>query len=220
MRLVQKPKIMLVDDHGVLLSGIQLLLSKVEEWEIIGTVSCGEEAVEKAAVWKPDLILMDISMPGIGGIEATKQIKEKFPQIKILMLTMFSEEDYLKKALKAGASGYVLKKAVDTELISAVKTVLLGETYIYPTLSSFLFRSFTEEQDTIHSKSCPLSVREKEVLKYVALGFTYQEIADQLFVSVKTVETHKARISEKLNMKKRSELVRYAVAQGLISINE
>jgi two-component system, NarL family, response regulator NreC len=218
MSLVTKPKIMLVDDHGVLLSGIQLLLSKNEDWEIIGSASRGEEAVEKAKLWSPDLILMDISMPGIGGIEATKQIKEKCPHIKILMLTMFSEEDYLKKALMAGASGYVLKKAVDTELISAVRTVLQGETYIYPTMSSFLFKGFSEEKTK--KGSCPLSLREKEVLKYVALGFTYQEIADQLFVSVKTIETHKSRISDKLNLKKRSELVRYAVAQGLISINE
>ncbi|WP_245747456.1 response regulator [Anaerobacillus alkalidiazotrophicus] len=215
-----KPKIMLVDDHGVLLSGIQLLLSKINEWEIIGTVSSGEEAVEKVFVWNPDLILMDISMPGIGGIEATKQIKLSHPKVKILMLTMYSEEDYFKKALKAGASGYVLKKAVDTELISAVRTVLQGETYIYPTLSSFLLKGFFGERQEDHSKKSPLSKREKQVLKYVALGFTYQEIADQLYVSVKTVETHKARISEKLNLKKRSELVRYAVAQGLISINE
>ena len=215
---MDKPRIMLADDHGVLLSGIQLLLSKVDDWEIVGSVSSGEEAVEKASSLEPNLILMDISMPGIGGIEATRQIKEKYPHIKVLMLTMFSEEDYLKKALKAGASGYVLKKAVDTELISAVKTVLQGETYIYPTMSSFLFKGFTEEKKD--KDECPLSAREKEVLKYVALGFTYQEIADELFVSVKTVETHKARISDKLNMKKRSELVRYAVSQGLISINE
>lgn len=216
-----KPKIMLADDHGVLLAGIKLLLSKVAEWDIVGTVSCGEEAIEKAGKWKPDLILMDISMPGIGGIEATKQIKEKFPHIKVVMLTMFTEEDYLKKALKAGASGYVLKKAVDTELISAINTVLRGETYIYPTMSSFLFKDFTDTDDSNdNANECPLSTREMEVLKYVALGFTYQEIADELFVSVKTIETHKARISEKLNMKKRSELVRYAASQGLISINE
>jgi len=212
---------MLADDHGVLLSGIKLLLSKVEDWEIVGTVSCGEEAIEKVGKWKPDLILMDISMPGIGGIEATKQIKEKFPHIKIVMLTMFTEEDYLKKALKAGASGYVLKKAVDTELISAIKTVLQGETYIYPTMSSFLFKGFVDIDDSkANDNECPLSTREMEVLKYVALGYTYQEIADELFVSVKTIETHKARISDKLNMKKRSELVRYAASQGLISINE
>lgn len=218
---MSKPKLMLADDHGVLLSGIKLLLSKVEDWEIIGTVSSGEEALEKVGIWSPDLILMDISMPGMGGIEATKQIKEKYPHVKVLMLTMFSEEDYLKKAIKAGASGYVLKKAVDTELISAVKTVLQGETYIYPTLSSFLLKGFfDEDKETSDPNRSPLSNREKEVLKYVALGFTYQEIADQLFLSVKTIETHKARIAEKLNIKKRSELVRYAVAQGLISINE
>lgn len=212
---------MLADDHGVLLSGIKLLLSNVEEWDIVGTVSNGEEAIEKAGKWKPDLILMDISMPGIGGIEATKQIKEKFPHIKIVMLTMFTEEDYLKKALNAGASGYVLKKAVDTELISAVKTVLQGETYIYPTMSSFLFKGFVDKEESkAKSDECPLSAREKEVLKYLALGYTYQEIADELFVSVKTIETHKSRISDKLNMKKRSELVRYAASQGLISINE
>ncbi|OIJ08224.1 hypothetical protein BKP35_18010 [Anaerobacillus arseniciselenatis] len=218
-----KVKILLVDDHDALLSGIKLWLSQVEEWEVVAEASSGEEAIELTRSLKPDLVLMDISMPGIGGIGALEKIKEENPNVKVLMLTMHSEEEYLKRALIKGASGFVLKKAAHTELISAINTVLSGETYIYPSLTNLLIKGFVgkdEEGKEQNSKRSLLSEREEEVLKYIALGFTYGEIAKQLFVSIKTVEAYKSRISEKLKMKRRSELVRFAIDEGLISINE
>ncbi len=219
-----KVKILLVDDHDALLSGIKLWLSQVDEWEVVAEASSGEEAIELTRSLKPDLVLMDISMPGIGGIGALEKIKEDNPNVKVLMLTMHSEEEYLKRALRKGASGFVLKKAAHTELISAINTVLSGETYIYPSLTNLLIKGFVgkdeEDKEGQSSKRSLLSEREEEVLKYIALGFTYGEIAKQLFVSIKTVEAYKSRISEKLKLKRRSELVRFAIDEGLISINE
>lgn len=217
---------MLVDDHDVLLSGIKLWLSKVDEWEVVAEVTSGEEAIEVAKEVKPDLVLMDISMPGISGIEALTKLKEIDQNIKVLMLTMHSEEEYLKGALKAGASGFVLKRAVHKELISAIKMVLSGQTYIYPSLTDLVIKGFVGEEseqddsDDYSSLRDLLSDREAEVLKYIALGYTYQEIADQLYVSIKTVESYKSRISEKLNMRRRSELVRFALDEGIISVND
>lgn len=217
---------MLVDDHDVLLSGIKLWLSKVENWEVIAEVCNGEEAIRTAQLLKPDLVLMDISMPGMNGIEALTKIKECDENIKVLMLTMHSEEEYLKGALKAGASGFVLKQAAHKELIAAIQTVLSGQMYIYPSLTNLVIKGFVgeKENDTQgeqgSSRKELLSERESEVLKYIALGFTYQEIADQLYVSIKTVESYKSRISEKLNMRRRSELVRFALEEGVITINE
>ncbi|SES05573.1 response regulator [Salisediminibacterium halotolerans] len=214
--------ILLADDHGVLLSGIQLMLTNEADWSICAACHSGEEAVAAASKHEPDIAIMDISMPGIGGIEAAKQMKAASPQTKILMLSMYSEEDYLRRALEAGASGYVLKKAVDTELIGAVKTVLAGETYIYPSLTPYLLKTYMPEEESEQSAAgaAPeLSEREEEVLRQVALGYTYREIAEKLYVSVKTVETHKARLSEKLGLKKRSELVRYAVAAGMVDFS-
>lgn len=217
---------MLVDDHDVLLSGIKLWLSKVDNWEVVAEVSSGEEAIEVAKQVKPDLVLMDISMPGMNGIEALKKIKEVNEKIKVLMLTMHSDEEYLKGALKAGASGFVLKRAAHKELITAIEIVLAGQMYIYPSLTNVVIKGFVGEKTNKNdcaertSKSDLLSDREAEVLKYIALGYTYQEIANQLFVSIKTVESYKSRISEKLNMRRRSELVRFALDEGMISIND
>ncbi|WP_280769873.1 response regulator transcription factor [Salipaludibacillus daqingensis] len=213
-----RPKILLADDHRVLLSGIKLLLMQ-EDVDIVGEVSTAEDVIQEARKWKPDLILMDISMPVMGGIEATKLIKKEFPLTKVLILTMYSDEQYLKRALQAGANGYVIKKAVDSELVSAVHSVLDGDTYIYPTLTSKLLKNYMElPKKNNYNKTSELSPRELEVLKLIALGLTYQEIADQLFVSIKTIETHKRRLSEKLSLKKRSELVRYAVDNNLITM--
>lgn len=217
---------MLVDDHDVLLSGIKLWLSKVDEWEVVAEVTSGEEAIEVAKQVKLDLVLMDISMPGMGGIESLEKLKEIDENIKVLMLTMHSEQEYLKGALKAGASGFVLKKAVHIELISAIETVLSGKTYIYPSLIDLVVEGFvgeeneTDENDAQSSKRNLLSDREAEILRYIALGYTYQEIADKLFISIKTVESHKSRLSEKINMHRRSELVRFALDEGIITVND
>lgn len=208
-------RLLLVDDHSVLLSGIAHMLNHEPDFEICGMATSGKEAILKSGALHPDLIVMDISMPDMDGIETTRAIKTASPDTKVLMLTMFSEEDYLKKALEAGASGYVLKKALDTELVSAIHTVLKGETYIYPSMTAHLLRAYVPKADSA-PEEVHLSDREKEVLAYLALGYTYKEMAEEMFISEKTVETHKARLSEKLSMRKRSELVRYAVKNGLV----
>lgn len=217
--MTNKITVLLADDHPVFRSGLKSVLLADKKLEVIAEVSTGEDAVSEAVLKKPDIVIMDVNMPGIDGIEAAKQIKETNPEIKILILTMYTDEAYLKEGLKAGASGYVLKKAVDTELLSAIHTVLRGENYIYPTLIPSLYQTSIKqnEDDNKHSHENSLSQREQEVLKYIALGYTHQEIADTLYISVKTVDTYKARIMDKLNVNKRSDLVRFALKHGLIS---
>jgi len=217
---MKKIKVLLADDHPVFRSGLKSVIISNNELEIVGEVSNGNEAVQESLLKTPDLIIMDINMPEIDGIEATKKIKEILPTIKIIILTMYADEEFLKEGLKAGASGYILKRAVDTELLSAIKIVLNGENYIYPTLIPSLYdRSKENQDDKLLNDNLvgKLSEREKEVLKYISLGYTLQEIADELYLSIKTVDTYKSRIMEKLGTKKRSELVKYAITHNLTS---
>lgn len=214
---MNKIKVLLADDHPVFRSGLKSVIQADDNLQIIAEVSNGKDAVIESKLKNPDIVIMDVNMPGIDGIEATKQIKEINPKIKVLILTMYSDEAYLKEGLKAGASGYVLKKAVDTELLSAINIILNDENYIYPTLIPSLYSANADNVE--NDNDIPddlLSKRENEVLKYIALGYTHQEIADTLFISIKTVDTYKARIMEKLNVNKRSELVRYALKNNLI----
>ncbi|WP_084787843.1 response regulator transcription factor [Anaerobacillus alkalidiazotrophicus] len=212
-------KIMLADDHPVFRSGLKNIILTEKDFEIVAEAENGNIAIEKAEKYTPDIIIMDINMPQKDGIEATKIIKEKVPDTKILILTMYSDEAYLKEGLNAGASGYVLKRAVDTELIAAVQTVLSGEHYIYPTLIPSLYAkpNESEQESEVGSEVDLLSPREREVLKYIALGYTQKEISTELFISIKTVDTYKARIMEKIGAKKKSNLVRYALKHGIIS---
>lgn len=215
-------KIMLADDHPVFRSGLKNIVLTETDFEVISEAENGKEAIEKAIEFEPDIIIMDINMPVKDGIEATRTIKEVLPSTKILILTMYSDEAYLKEGLNAGASGYVLKRAVDTELITAVKTVLKGEHYIYPTLIPSLYGKPVEER-TENSDNLEvdlLSPREKEVLKYIALGYTQKEISTELFISIKTVDTYKTRVMEKIGAKKKSSLVRYALKHGILTNNE
>lgn len=214
-----KSKVLLADDHPMFRSGLKAVLLSDQHLEVIGEVSNGEDAVKEALLKNPEIIIMDINMSGMDGIEATKQIKKQNPEIKILLLTMYSDEAYLKEGLSVGASGYVLKKAVDMEILSAIRIVLNGENYIYPTLVPSLYTKKIEQVNENKYKEIPdvLSLREKEVLKYISLGYTHQEIADKLYISVKTVETYKSRIVEKIGIKKRSDIVRYALIHDLIS---
>lgn len=204
-------------------SGLKTVILSNPLFEVVAEASSGVEVVRFAKEKGPDIIIMDINMPGIDGIEATKQIKEYNSAIKVLILTMHTDEAYLKEGLKVGASGYVLKKAVDRELLSAIQIVLQGENYIYPTLIPSLYRNAKEKPsesgDLAIDKTSThdvLSPREKEILKYIVLGYTHQEIGETLFISPKTVDTHKSRIMEKMNVKKRSDLVRYALKHDLI----
>lgn len=217
-----KIKVLLVDDHPVFRSGLRNILIAENDYLIIGEASTGREAVLLMKDLEPDIIIMDVSMPDMDGIEATREILKFNNKTKVLILTMYSDEAYLKEGLAAGASGYVLKRAVDTELVAAIKTVISGENYIYPTLIPSLYKNKWQQVDD-YSKEHEvdiLSQREKEVLKFIALGYTQKEIAESLSVSIKTVETYKTRIMEKIGAEKRSMLVRFALKHGILSVDD
>lgn len=217
-----KIKVLLVDDHPVFRSGLKNILIAENDYYIIGEASTGREAVLLMKEIEPDIIIMDVSMPDMDGIEATREILKLNKKTKILILTMYSDEAYLKAGLAAGASGYVLKRAVDTELVAAIRTVLKGENYIYPTLIPSLYKNKLQKVDEYSEPNEVdlLSQREKEVLKFIALGYTQKEIAESLSVSIKTVETYKTRIMEKTGADKRSMLVRFALKHGILSIDD
>ena len=215
----QKLKILLADDHAVLRAGLRFLLNAEEDFVVVGEAADGEEVLTKIKALAPDLVLLDLTMPKMNGLECIEQLIERVPQIKILVLTMHDDEGYLKAALRAGAKGYVLKKAADIELLAAIRTVARGEMFIYPSMATAIVYQMVNPPEPIpkEKKLKNLSEREGEVLQYLALGHTNQEIADILHVSVKTVETYKSRVMEKLELHKRAELVRYALENGIIS---
>jgi two-component system response regulator NreC len=210
-------RLLLVDDHTVLRSGLRMLLNSHENMVVVGEADSGEEALEKIKELKPDIVLLDISMPGMGGMTALQKIKE-ISEAKVLMLTMHADEEYLKEALEFGVSGYVLKQAADTELIQAIKEVAKGQVYVDSGLAQNLVKSMYHPSSKQRSDyDSNLTDREKEVLTLIALGHTNKEIAETLMISVKTVESHKTKIMEKINCQKRSEMVRYALENGYIN---
>ncbi|MBI3910283.1 MAG: response regulator transcription factor [Armatimonadetes bacterium] len=210
-------RLLLADDHTVLRAGLKMLLNAQSDMLVIGEASSGEEAVQKACALRPDVVLMDITMPGAGGLDATKQICHTLLNTKVLVLTMHDDESYLRQFMQAGAVGYVLKKAADTELIDAVRAVYRGDIFIYPSLTKALLTQYlggpSSAKERAEEKEL-LTEREREVLKFVALGYTHHQIADHLCLSVKTVETYKARLMEKLGLRGRADLVRYALSHG------
>ncbi|MBO8162818.1 MAG: response regulator transcription factor [Brevibacillus sp.] len=212
-------RLLIADDHAVVRSGLAMLLEAQPDMSVVDTAADGREAVEKAVRLKPDVVLMDLSMPpGENGLTATARLKELVPEINILVLTMHDDEEYLFRVLKAGASGYILKSAPDVDLLTAIRTVHKGSAYLYPSATRSLIQEFLrraedgEEKDSLRL----LTDREQEILSLIALGYSNKEIAEQLVVSVKTIETHKAHIMEKLQLKTRPELVRYAMKKGLL----
>lgn len=212
-----KIRLLLVDDHAVLRTGLRMFFNSQEDMEVAGEAVSAEDAFEKVLSIKPDIVLLDISLPGLSGVEAIAQIKQLSPDVRVLMLTMHEGEEYLKQALKSGAHGYVVKKAADSELLEAVRTVARNDVFIHPSMAQTLVRSlYTSSVDETSKQNINLTDREKEVLKLVALGHTNKEISEELSVSVKTVETHKARIMDKIGCKRRSELVRYAMQEGYL----
>lgn len=218
---MNKIRLFLADDHAVLRAGLRMLLDSQPDMCVVGEASDGEETVQACRDVQPDVVLMDISMPGINGIEATRALHRECPKARILVLTMHDDEAYLKQVLQAGGAGYVLKKAADTELLSAIRAVHRGEVFLYPSMAKVLVEELMQARPALrpggtHEATPNLSEREREVLRLIALGHTNQEIADTLYLSVKTVETHKARIMTKLGTRSRSELVRYAMQHGLV----
>jgi len=213
-------KILVVDDHAVVRSGLMSLLNGKHNMEVIGEAADGEEGIQAAQLLKPDVVLMDLNMPpGMDGLTATTELKRLMPDLAILVLTMHDDDEYLFRAIHAGASGYILKSAPHEELLLAIRSVAAGNAYLYPTATKRLMSEYIERlkhgENTGTYES--LSEREKEVLALIAKGFSNKEIAEQLIISVKTVESHKSNAMEKLGLKTRPELVKFAVKKGLLN---
>jgi two-component system, NarL family, response regulator NreC len=207
-------RVLVVDDHAVVRAGLRRLLDAEPDIETVGEAPTAERAVFEAIEQRPDVVLMDLVMPGSGGIDGMPPLLRAVPDARVLVLSMQDDPRYVREAFEAGASGYVLKEAADTEVVAAVRAVAAGERYVHPVLGARLVAAEAEERR--RSEADPLSEREREVLRLLALGHTNQEIAELLYISVRTAETHRAHIMQKLRLSSRAELVRYALAQGLL----
>jgi DNA-binding NarL/FixJ family response regulator len=209
-------RILLVDDHTILREGIKALLRYYEDVEIVGEAENGLEAIEKVRALSPDVVLMDIAMPEMNGLEATRNIRKNFPNARILILTQYEDQHYVLPLLQAGASGYVLKRAFGTDLIKAIRSVAGGESFLYPSVATTVLDQLriSNEAETLADKN--LSSREKEILRKVASGETSRQIAIYLNISVKTVEWHRGNIMKKLGIHSVAELVSYAVKNGFV----
>ncbi len=207
-------RVLLVDDHAILRAGLRRVLEAEDDIEVVAEAESAERALFEALETKPDIAVVDVVMPGKSGIEATPELAQAVPGMQILVLSMQDDPRYVRAAFEAGASGYVLKEAADTEVVGAVRIVSAGERYVHPALGARLVAAEVEERK--RADVDPLSDREREVLRLLALGHTNQEIAKMLYISVRTAETHRAHIMRKLSLSSRAELVRYALDQGLI----
>ncbi len=210
-------RILLVDDHAVLRAGLRALLEAEPGLTVVGETGTGEAGVEMAASLRPHVVVMDLSMPGMGGLEATRSIAATGQNTRVLVLTMHGEEEHLLPVLEAGGSGYVNKRSADEELIEAIRTVARGDVFLYPSAAKLLLQGFKGKATRDNADPLGrLTERECEVLGYTAEGFSAAEIGKKLFISPKTVDTYRSRIMEKLGLHHRSELVRFALRQGLL----
>jgi two-component system response regulator NreC len=207
-------RVLIVDDHAVVRAGLAMLVGAQDDMEAVGEAGTAREAIFEARTTKPDVVLMDVVMPEQSGIDAVPQLLHELPEAKVLVLSMQDDPRYVRAAFEAGASGYVLKEAADTELVAAIREVAGGAQYVHPELGARLVAAETAERR--RAEDDPLSDREREVLRLLALGHTNQEIAKNLYISVRTAETHRAHIMQKLRLSSRAELVRYALAEGLL----
>ncbi|MEW6109024.1 MAG: response regulator transcription factor [Nitrospirota bacterium] len=215
-----KTRVMIVDDHALVREGIIAFLKFYDEVEVVAEASNGLEAISKAEKFKPDVILMDIAMPELGGIEATLEIKKRMPDIKILILTQYDDKEYVSRLLKAGVSGYILKHAVGTDLISAIRAVAKGDSYLYSSIASKVINGYLGKGSgmAVEDPYEKLTDREKQVLKLIAEGHSHKEIASRLDISVKTVIAHQTNISEKLDIHSRAGLIKFAISKGIIKL--
>lgn len=210
-------RVVLADDHGVLRAGLKALLEAEQDILVVGEAETGEDAVRRVTELKPDVVVMDLSMPGMGGLEATRQITGMDAGTRVLVLTMHAEEEYLLPVLEAGGSGYVHKTSADEDLTRAIRTVAGDEVFLYPTAAKLLLKGYRVQRDTPEGDPLdPLTERERDVLAMTAEGFSSREIGEKLFISPKTVDTYRSRIMEKLGLTHRSELVRFALQTGLL----
>jgi DNA-binding NarL/FixJ family response regulator len=211
-----KTRILLADDHAVVRRGLRLVLESEPDLEVVAEVGDGAEAVERALEDDVDLAILDVTMPRMTGLHAASELRRRRPELRVLILSMHDNEQYLFEALKAGASGYVLKSVADRDLVEACRATMRGEPFLYPGAVKSLIKDFLERARSGEQVGDPLSPRETEIVKLIAEGHTGRQIAEQLVISEKTVERHRSNILEKLGMRDRVELTRYAIRRGLI----
>ena len=209
-------RILIADDHGVVAEGLKSLVEAQTDMEVVGLVADGREAVRLAREAQPDVIVMDLSMPELNGADATRAILQRDPRCRVIVLSMYAEREYVRRALKAGAAGYVVKRSAAKELVEAIRAVHAGQRYLSPRVADVVIDDYAEERDDPLSR---LSAREREVLQLLAEGRTGAEIAQRLSLSQKTVETYRARLVEKLGIRDVAGLVRFAIQRGLVSLD-
>lgn len=212
---MKKLRILLADDHKMVREGLKMLINSQSDMEVVGEAENGNEAIAQFENLKPDVLVLDISMPKLNGLKTAKKMKSLYPEVKILTLTRHSGDGYLHQLIKSGASGYILKQSAPSELIRAIKHVYKGMSYIDPALTNKVFGGFVNQNYSLRGTGpSELTARETEVLRLIALGYSNKEIAARLDLSVKTIETHKANAIRKMNMRSRIDIVRYAILQG------
>ncbi len=210
-------RILLADDHAIMRDSIRALVDLHNDIEIVGEASEGRETIDKVQELEPDIVVMDIAMPGMDGLEATRRIRSKHPKVKVLVLTQYNNREYILSAIKAGAAGYVPKRALGSDLVSALRAVHRGESFLYPSAAAALIEDYRQQAEV--EPYDRLTAREREILKLIAEGHTSREIAGMLFISLKTVQGHRAKIMEKLDIHNRTELIKYAIRKGLVSMD-
>jgi len=213
-----KIRLLLVDDHQVVRSGLRMLLASESDVEIVGEAGTAREALEAVRLLKPTVVLMDIGLPDLSGIDATREIKRTNPEVAVVALTIHEDEEYFFKMLEVGAGGYVPKRAAPEELLTAIRTAAAGEVYLYPSMAKLLVKDYLSQDRSTESVSTldGLTGREQEVLRYLAEGTDNEGIAEALVISIKTVARHRENIMHKLGLHSRAELVRYAIRKGII----
>lgn len=218
---MRKIKVLLAEDHTIVRKGIRSLLDGEPDIEVVGEAADGHEAVEKVEQLSPDIVLMDITMPRLNGLDATRQIKKQFPQVKVLVLTMYTNEEYILQLLQAGASGYLVKQSAPAELLSAIQAAYQGDSFLSPAISKTIIEEYLRHNEKNIQKDSydKLSIREREVLQLIAEGHSNREIAEKLNISLKTVGVHRVNLMEKLDIHSTTDLVKYALRKGIISLD-
>jgi len=217
--MTNKIKVLLVDDHAILRAGLKALLETYDDIEVIGEAANGEEAIRQTREHQPDVVVMDVMMPGMNGLTALRYILEDNPEARVLMLTQYGNKEYVLPLLEAGAAGYVLKQAADTDFVKGIRAVYEGNSYLYPPIAKLVLEALMEGEDAADPER-RLTPREREVLILVARGYTNNEIAQMLYISPKTVDVHRTRMMSKLNLHNVAEIVRYAVRRRLVDPQE
>ncbi len=219
---MDKIKVLLAEDHTIVRKGIRVLLDGEDDIEVVGEAEDGQEAITQVEQLSPDLVLMDNTMPVLNGLEATRQIKHRFPDVKVLILTMHTTEEYVLQFLQAGASGYLIKKTAPKELVTAIHAVYQGDSYLSPAISKVVIEGYLQQSARIDAEDNyeKLTDRERQILQMITEGFSNREIAEKLYISIKTVNNHRVNLMDKLDIHNTAKLVKYAIRKGVISLDE